>query len=108
MNSSTMMNASQTTISTDFQHVNYIDDENISYIDIEDFMETAKGMNRICKKNSNSRPVNSEEVNNKSEKSIKMRIRDSRYALKNRRTVNKDWKDFNNSANASPAAPASY
>lgn len=98
MNSSTTMNTSQTTISTDFQYVNYIDDENNSYIHIEDIMDTVKGMNRICKKNSNSRPVNSEEVNNKSEKSIKMRIRDSRYALKNRRTVNKDWKDFNNSA----------
>jgi hypothetical protein len=24
------------------------------------------------------------------------RKRDKRYALKNRRTLNKDWKDFNN------------
>jgi len=29
-------------------------------------------------------------------KTQKSRSRDSRYALKNRRTVNKDWKDFNN------------
>lgn len=27
---------------------------------------------------------------------LQLRSRDSRYSLKNRRTVNKDWKDFNN------------
>ena len=32
----------------------------------------------------------------KNDKNIKSRKRDSRYAFKNRRTVNKDWKDFNN------------
>ena len=32
----------------------------------------------------------------KNDKNIKSRERDSRYAFKNRRTVNKDWKDFNN------------
>jgi len=29
-------------------------------------------------------------------KAQKTKLRDSRYALKNRRTVNKYWKDFNN------------
>jgi len=89
----TTMNASQTaTISKDFQYEN-----EINHIeDILDILNNVKGMNRNVKKNSNSRPVNSEEVNNKCEKVLKMRIRDSRYALKNRRTVNKDWKDFNN------------
>jgi hypothetical protein len=32
----------------------------------------------------------------KNDKNLVNRNRDSRYALKNRRTVNKDWKDFNN------------
>ena len=27
---------------------------------------------------------------------LQLRSRDARYSLKNRRTVNKDWKDFNN------------
>ena len=30
------------------------------------------------------------------DKNLVNRKRDSRYAFKNRRTVNKDWKDFNN------------
>lgn len=32
----------------------------------------------------------------KNDKNLVSRKRDSRYAFKNRRTVNKDWKDFNN------------
>ena len=32
----------------------------------------------------------------KNDKNLVNRKRDSRYAFKNRRTVNKDWKDFNN------------
>jgi hypothetical protein len=95
----TTMNASQTaTISNDFQDENECyETAEINHIeDILDILNNVKGMNRNVKKNSNSRPVNSEEVNNKCEKVLKMRIRDSRYALKNRRTVNKDWKDFNN------------
>jgi uncharacterized membrane-anchored protein YhcB (DUF1043 family) len=64
----------------------------------EEIADTVRVINRTYKKNSSSHTVNSEEVNNKCEKAIKMRIRDSRYALKNRRTVNKDWKDFNNSS----------
>jgi hypothetical protein len=32
----------------------------------------------------------------KNDKNLVSRKRDSRYSLKNRRTVNKDWKDFNN------------
>jgi hypothetical protein len=32
----------------------------------------------------------------KNDKNRVDRMMDSRYALKNRRTVNKDWKDFNN------------
>lgn len=57
-------------------------------------------LNRISKKGSSTsgcHAVNTEEINSKCEKALKMRARDSRYALKNRRTVNKDWKDFNNS-----------
>jgi hypothetical protein len=27
---------------------------------------------------------------------VQQRNRDTRYSLKNRRTINKDWKDFNN------------
>jgi hypothetical protein len=27
---------------------------------------------------------------------IQLRSRDTRYSLKNQRTINKDWKDFNN------------
>ena len=34
--------------------------------------------------------------NIKADKNIRTKMRDSRYAHKNRRTVNKDWKDFNN------------
>lgn len=34
--------------------------------------------------------------NIKADKNIRTKMRDSRYAYKNRRTVNKDWKDFNN------------
>jgi hypothetical protein len=29
-------------------------------------------------------------------RALLVRSRDTRYSLKNRRTVNKDWKDFNN------------
>ena len=36
------------------------------------------------------------EDNIKTDKNIRAKMRDSRYAYKNRRTVNKDWKDFNN------------
>jgi len=32
----------------------------------------------------------------KNDKNLKSRERDSRYAFKNRRTVNADWKKFNN------------
>ena len=32
----------------------------------------------------------------KNDKNLVNRKRDSRYAFKNRRIVNKDWKDFNN------------
>jgi len=32
----------------------------------------------------------------KADKNIKVKMRDSRYSHKNCRTVNKDWKDFNN------------
>lgn len=32
----------------------------------------------------------------KNDKILMSRKRDSRYSFKNRRTVNKDWKDFNN------------
>jgi hypothetical protein len=32
----------------------------------------------------------------KNDKNLLNRSMDKRYALKNRRTVNKDWKDFNN------------
>lgn len=81
----TTMNASQTTVSNDFYEYDIMDTVNV------------KGIDKIYKKNTNSRHVNSEEVNNKCEKAINMRIRDSRYALKNRRSINKDWKDFNNS-----------
>jgi len=39
------------------------------------------------------------DVNNeKCLKTQKSRSRDGRYAYKNRRTINKDWKDFNNSS----------
>jgi nitrogen regulatory protein PII-like uncharacterized protein len=98
MTSSTII-ASQIIISNNFQD----DSENngnyskYGYLQYEDMLDNVKSMNRIAKKNSNSLTVNSEEVNNKCEKAIKNRIRDNRYALKNRRTVNKDWKDFNNS-----------
>ena len=34
--------------------------------------------------------------NIKTNKNYLAKTRDSRYAYKNRRTVNKDWKDFNN------------
>ena len=34
--------------------------------------------------------------NIKTDKNIRTKMRDSRYAYKNRRKVNKDWKDFNN------------
>jgi hypothetical protein len=34
--------------------------------------------------------------NIKTDKNIRAKMRDSRYSHKNRRKVNKDWKDFNN------------
>jgi hypothetical protein len=70
--------------------------------DFENIADAVR-LNRVSKKSaasgSSGHAVNSEavaEVNSKCEKALKMRARDSRYALKNRRTVNKDWKDFNN------------
>ena len=36
------------------------------------------------------------EDNIKTNKNFLAKKKDSRYAYKNRRTVNKDWKDFNN------------
>lgn len=99
MTSSTII-ASQMIISNSFQYENENNGNCAKYgnLHIEDILDNVKSLSRIIKKNANSRPVNSEEVNNKSEKAIKNRIRDSRYALKNRRTVNKDWKDFNNAS----------
>ena len=45
-------------------------------------------------------PRNFKDKNNgddiKTNKNFLAKKKDSRYAYKNRRTVNKDWKDFNN------------
>jgi|OM-RGC.v1.034119506 hypothetical protein len=53
-------------------------------------------LNVVAKDNSKTFKIKFDNKKCKNLKNILSKKRDSRYANKNRRIVNKDWKDFNN------------
>jgi hypothetical protein len=53
-------------------------------------------LNVVAKENSKTFKTKFDNEKCKNLKNILSKKRDSRYANKNRRIVNKDWKDFNN------------
>ena len=65
------------------------------YIEIFNDNYDVNVLNKLKKqkfKNDYSNEIQSK-INNRI---IQLRSRDTRYSLKNQRTINKDWKDFNN------------
>lgn len=72
--------------SIDGQETNIVD---IEHYDVDLIFNKANSMNKYRKFHDEINSVNNDKI-------INRRKKDSRYSFKNRRTINKDWKDFNN------------
>jgi hypothetical protein len=75
-----------------------IDYQETDAINLEKYDVEVIGSNKMKNwKNSGKYNLFRKEIEaRKNDKNLVNRMMDLRYALKNRRTVNKDWKDFNN------------
>jgi hypothetical protein len=72
-------------------------DANVSNLDRYDVeVNSNKPNNKHNKHNNRFKKISDEIEAIKNNKILLNRERDSRYSFKNRRIVNKDWKDFNN------------
>lgn len=72
-------------------------DTNVSNLDRYDVeVNSIKPNNKHNKHNNRFKKFSDEIEAIKNNKILLNRERDSRYSFKNRRIVNKDWKDFNN------------